>query len=306
MSAAESPGAADVASPPPASGRARLGELRLDRASGLHIGSLRVGRRLLRVGIRPGIPGPSTPGRPPLLLFNGIGANMELTAPLLRELGDREAIVFDVPGAGASPAPLLPYRLWQLARLSRRVLDALGYGVVDVFGVSWGGGLAQQFAAQYPYRCRRLVLAATSMGAPMLPGKPGVLWRMLSPRRYWDKHHLRRIAPLIYGGDLRNDPAALRDHAQAMRGGTSYGYLLQVLALLGWTSLPLLWRIRQPALLLAGSDDPLVPLPNARWLAALLPRARLEVIDCGHLFLVPRAAQTARSIEQFLDESMRR
>jgi poly(3-hydroxyalkanoate) depolymerase len=286
---------------PPPRGAARLREVRLDRASGLHIGRLRVGRQELRVGIRPASMRAFDPERPPLLLFNGIGANLELTAPLLNELADREAIVFDAPGAGASPAPLLPYRVWQLARLARRVLDALGYGVVDVFGVSWGGGLAQQFAAQYPRRCRRLVLAATSMGAVMWPGKPSVLWQMASPRRYWDKDHLRKIAPQIYGGALRHDRAALRDHVQTMRGGTTYGYALQLLALFGWTSLPLLWRIRQPTLVLAGSDDPLVPLANARWLARLLPNGQLEVVDCGHLFLVTRATETARSIERFLD-----
>jgi poly(3-hydroxyalkanoate) depolymerase len=285
----------------PVRGAARLREVRVDRASGLSIGRLRIGRQDLRVGIRPAGARTADPERPPLLLFNGIGANMELTAPLLRELADREAIVFDAPGAGASPAPLLPYRVWQLARLARRVLDALGYGVVDVFGVSWGGGVAQQFAAQYPRRCRRLVLAATAMGALMWPGRPAVLWQMISPRRYWDKDHLRRIAPQIYGGALRHDPQALRDHVRTIRGGTTYGYALQLLALAGWTSLPLLWRIRQPTLVLAGRDDPLVPLANARWLVRLLPHGRLAVIDCGHLFLVTRASETARLIQDFLD-----
>ncbi|UUZ62725.1 alpha/beta hydrolase [Polaromonas sp. P1-6] len=219
------------------------------------------------------------------------------------ELDDREAIIFDVPGAGASPAPSWPCRPWQLARLARHVLDALGYGVVDVFGVSWGGGLAQQFAAQYPRRCRRLVLAATSMGGIMVPGKPSVLWQMISPRRYWDKDRLRRIAPQIYGGDLRHNHEALHGHAQAMRGGAGYGYVLQLLAMMGWSSLPLLWRIRQPTLVLAGSDDPRLPLVNARWLTRLLRHGRLEVIDCGHLFLVTRAAQTARLIDEFYPRS---
>jgi poly(3-hydroxyalkanoate) depolymerase len=285
-----------------ARGVPRLREVRVEPVGGLHIGSVWIGRQRLRVGIRPASGAKSVEGRPPLLVFNGIGANMELTAPLLHELADREAIVFDVPGAGASPAPIFPYRLWQLARLARRLLDALGYDVVDVFGVSWGGGLAQQFAAQYPRRCRRLVLAATAMGLVMVPGKPSVLWQMISPRRYWDRAHLRKVAPLIYGGDLRHDQAALHGHAQAMRGGTTYGYALQLLAMFGWTSLPLLWRIRQPALVLAGSDDPLVPLANGRWMARLLRNSRLEVVDCGHLFMVTRAAGTARSIESFLDE----
>jgi pimeloyl-ACP methyl ester carboxylesterase len=126
------------------------------------------------------------------------------------------------------------------------VLDALGYGVVDVFGVSWGGAVAQQFAAQYPRRCRRLVLAATAMGVVMLPGKPAVLWQMISPRRYWDKNHLRRIAPQVYGGDPSARPRGPARPRAGMRGGTTYGYALQLLAMLGWTSLPLLWRIRQP------------------------------------------------------------
>ena len=293
---------ASAAAPVDARGAARLSGVRVDRASGMHIGGLQVGRQYLRIGIRPAGRRSVRPQRPPLLLFNGIGANLELTAPLLHELADREAIVFDVPGTGSSPAPLLPYRLWQLARLARRVLDALGYDVVDVFGVSWGGGPAQQFAAQYPSRCHRLVLAATTMGIVMLPGKPSALLQMVSPRRYWDKNHLRNIAPQIYGGDLRHDQQALRGHIQAMRGGSSYGYVLQLLAMVGWTSLPLLWRIRQPTLVLAGSDDPLVPVANGRLLARLLPRGRIEVIECGHLFLVTRAKETARSIETFLDE----
>jgi pimeloyl-ACP methyl ester carboxylesterase len=67
-----------------------------------------------------------------------------------------------------SPPPKFPSRLFMLARLSRKLLDELGIGQVDVMGVSWGGGLAQQFAIQYPKRVRRLVLAATAMGPPAM------------------------------------------------------------------------------------------------------------------------------------------
>ena len=105
---------------------------------------------------------------PPLLLFNGIGANLELLQPFIEALGDIETVVFDIPGAGASPEPLLPYRLFDMACLANRLMTKLGYeGEFDVFGVSWGGALAQQFAVQYRRRCRRLVLAATSQGMLM-------------------------------------------------------------------------------------------------------------------------------------------
>jgi len=98
----------------------------------------------------------------PLLLLNGIGANLELLQPFVDSLGpDIGSIRIDVPGAGGSPPPRLPYRIRGLARLMSRALGQLGYDRVDVLGVSWGGALAQQLALQYPAVCRRLVLVNT-------------------------------------------------------------------------------------------------------------------------------------------------
>src|ERR1700730_12900565 len=114
---------------------------------------------LLEVAIRHG-----DGSGPPLLLFNGIGANWELAKPFLEALTSTTAIIFDVPGVGGSPRPLLPYRPSTLARLAAGLVAELGYAEIDVAGVSWGGGIAQQFAHQYPKLCRRLVLAATAPG----------------------------------------------------------------------------------------------------------------------------------------------
>jgi pimeloyl-ACP methyl ester carboxylesterase len=73
----------------------------------------------------------------------------------------------------------------------------------------------------------------------------------------------------------------------------------------GWTSLPWLWSLRQPTLVLMGSDDPLVPPVNGRILARLIPNAELRMIDDGHLFMVTQPVQTAALIEAFLlDESV--
>jgi pimeloyl-ACP methyl ester carboxylesterase len=125
---------------------------------------------------------------------------------------------------------------------------------------------------------------------------------MITPRRYFDKHYLHRIAGEIYGGALRDDPSLIEPHAKAMSGGTNLSYLLQLLALAGWTSLPWLWTIRQPTLVLMGKDDPIVPVINGRILVHLIPNARLELIDDGHLFLVTRPTESARLIESFLAE----
>jgi len=270
----------------------------VDPTSGMHIGTVTIGGQQLRVGIRPG-----AANMKPLLVFNGIGANMELAGPFMREMPGIETIIFDVPGAGKSPEPKAPYRISSMASLAADLLDHLGYGQVDVMGVSWGGGLAQQFTIQYPQRVRRVILAATSMGGhTMVPGHPRVLMKMANPRRYIDKGYMKRIAPDIYGGELRSNPEAIKLFTQHARGGTKRGYQYQMLAMLGWSSLPWLWRIKHATLVMAGNDDPLVPLINARLHAFLLPHARLHVLEDGHLFLLTQAKQTADVISDFLRE----
>ena len=185
-----------------------------------------------------------------------------------------------------------------------KLVAELGYNEIDVAGVSWGGAIAQQFAHQYPRLCRRLVLAATSPGAIMVPANLPVLWKMATPRRYTDKDYVSSVAPEIYGGAFRKDPSLIRLHASAMHGTTNLGYLYQLLAMTGWTSLPWLWSLPQPTLVLMGSDDPLVPVINGRILARLIPNARLCLIDDGHLFMVTRPQEAAAMIETFLlDES---
>ena len=126
---------------------------------------------------------------------------------------------------------------------------------------------------------------------------------MATPRRYTDKEYTRKVAPEIYGGAFRRDPSLIGPHANAMQGARSLGYLYQLLAMTGWTSLPWLPFLRQPTLVLMGSDDPLVPLINGRILAFLIPNASLKVIDDGHLFMVTRPGETADVIEDFLRDN---
>jgi poly(3-hydroxyalkanoate) depolymerase len=263
----------------------------------LQIRAIDVGAQRLRIGIRPG-----TGEGPPLLLCNGIGASIELVEPFIAALDGVESIVFDAPGVGGSPRPALPYRFWNLACLVVRLLDQLGYREVDALGVSWGGGLAQQFAIQHPSRCRKLILAATSAGALMVPGRPSIISKLLSPRRYLDPSYLARIAPEIYGGEYRHNPDLARSYAYERQAGQPnwLGYYYQLFAALGWTSLPWLPLLRQPTLILAGNDDPIAPVINARILASLIPQAQLHIVNSGHLFLVTRAQEVAPIIKQFL------
>lgn len=261
----------------------------------MQIGRYDVGGQMLRVGVRRG-----QKARTPLLLFNGIGANIELVEPFVNALDGSGAVIFDVPGVGGSPAPRLPYRPSMLARLTARLLDQLGHEQVDVLGVSWGGALAQQFAFQHGKRCRRLVLAATSPGHVMVPGKLSALLKMATPRRYKDAEYMKLIAGEIYGGALRSSPELVLGHLRHVRWSSDYGYYLQLIAGFGWTSLPWLHLLAQPTLVMAGTDDPIVPLVNGRILARLIPDARLLTIDDGHLFLVTSAIESAAKVSEFL------
>jgi poly(3-hydroxyalkanoate) depolymerase len=260
--------------------------------------TLRVGGRRLHVSVRPG-----DGSSPPLLLFNGIGAALEVLQPLVDELDSRrEVIRFDVPGVGGSPDPKLPYNLSMMSLAAARLLDQIGRsGEVDVLGFSWGGGLAQHFALQHRRRCRRLVLAATGTGALMVPARPGVLARMSTPRRHRDPEYARRIAGEIYGGTMRSNPqrAAELLHS-APRSAHSRGYYYQLAAAAGWSSLPFLPLIRQPTLVICGDDDPIIPQINAKMMSRLIPHAQLHVHRGGHLALLTEAADLAQVVERFL------
>ena len=87
----------------------------------------------------------------------------------------------------------------------------------------------------------------------------------------------------------------------ATRLGPRRGYYYQLAASTGWSSLPFLRLIRQPTLIVAGDDDPIVPVVNARIMARLMPDARLHVYaGAGHLFLLDQAAEAAERVDAFL------
>ena len=233
----------------------------------------------------------------PLLFFNGIGANIELMAPLPEHLNDREVITFDMPGVGESPDPVMPYRPWMIARIANQIVTDFGHDKVDVMGVSWGGGMAQQFALQYGSRTGQLVLAATSAGMLMVPGKLAALSKMADPRRYIDPEFMLKNFRTLYGGDTNGAGG----HAGRIKPPSMMGYFNQLLAMAGWTSAPFLPFLSVPTLIMMGDDDQIVPLANGHILQMLIRGSKLEVIKGGgHLFMVNQADETMAVIRDFL------
>ena len=115
----------------------------------------------------------------------------------------------------------------------------------------------------------------------------------------------RQAGPAEAGDQLievapgRAQPARDLLHATT-RLGPARGYYYQLIASLGWTSLPWLPKLRPPTLILAGDDDPIIPVVNARIMHWLIPRSRLHVYQGGHLELAADAEQIAPVVEAFL------
>ena len=245
-------------------------------------------------------------GQTPLLLINGIGATADLFEPLrsaFHDHGGRYTIAFDAPGVGGSPVPSYPPTLRRLAGTVAGMLDELGHDEVDVLGLSWGGALAQELTYRHPGRVRRLILVATMHGWTSTPGRPEALAVLATPARYYFPAYLTAIAPTLYGREILDHPDLLSRHAhlRATRPPSPLGYTYQLAAMRRWTSLPWLPRLTQRTLVLAGDDDPIIPLSNLELIAARIPNSELEVVKGGgHLFLFLRADQMATRINQFL------
>ena len=235
----------------------------------------------------------------PLLFFNGIGASIELVAPFAWQMGDRDFVIFDMPGVGDSPDPILPYNAVSMSRTAAELMDMLGYGRMDVMGVSWGGAMAQNFAMQYSERVGRLILAATTAGWMMVPGKFSALSKMANPRRYVDKDYMAKNFATLYGGKTEGS----HGHVSRLRPPSAAGYTYQLMAMLGWTSAPFLpFLLKAETLVMMGRHDNIVRPINGRFLAKLIPNAELRIIeDGGHLFLVAQAEESLEIIREFLD-----
>jgi poly(3-hydroxyoctanoate) depolymerase len=253
-----------------------------------------IGRHRIRVAVQGN-------GRP-LLLINGVGANLDMWNPLLPAL-NAETIVYDAPGTGRSPVPVVPLSIPKMAKIALRLLDVLGFEEVDVLGVSLGGVVAQQVALRAPERVRKLVLASTTWGVGMWPGSMKAWSVLLSPARYYVPGHYERHAPDFLGGRTGREPELARTYGNVRRAQPPHpvGHFYQLMGGATWTNLPLLHRIKAPTLVLSGDDDPLVRPNNARILAWRIPNSQLRIIPGGgHLVIFDSVDEVAPVLNDFL------
>jgi 3-oxoadipate enol-lactonase len=243
---------------------------------------------------------------PAVVLVHGVAMGRWGWAPVAERLArDFRVVTIDNRGVGDSDAPVPPYSAAEMAADVLAVLDAEGIDRCHLVGASLGGMVAQQLALTWPDRVERLVLACTVPGGLRNWAMPPetmylLLWGPLLPERV----RLQAFAEHSLGArTLRRRPELAR-RLIALRQADpqpSRGWLGQMAAGTFFDPAGRQRHLRQPTLVLHGTDDQVVDPRNAEELAALIPAARLVWFQgARHLFFWERPARFVRLVSDFL------
>lgn len=257
---------------------------------------------------------------PVILLVHGVTGSADQWGPVVELLSERFTVVApDLLGHGRSAKPRGDYSLGAYAAGLRDLIVALGHERVTVVGHSLGGGVAMQFAYQFPERCERLALVASGglgsevhpvLRAATLPGSELVL-PLVSHRRLV-------AAGAAIGGALRR--VGLRigpDLAELARGYGSLGdeharhaFLLTLRAVIAPSGQRVSAADRlylaeeMPVLLVWGRRDRIIPLMHGEAAHRSMPGSTLEVFEAsGHFPQLAEPIRFSRVLGEFLEQT---
>lgn len=240
----------------------------------------------------------------PLILIEGLGTATWLWWKQVPELSRHFRVVaFDLRGSGWSDKPDEPYSIPMFADDLAGLMDTLRIKQAHVLGISLGGYVAQEFALRYPQKVKRLILCSTGTNGPhATPPSPDVILALMTPVAGQGDLRSRIALSLSVGHavahpeDIEQMIAWRLDNPQP-----AYAYNRQLMSAVGWTSEGRLGEISMPTLIMAGSEDRVVPPQNADVLAAGIPHAEKVILQgAGHLINVEKPDEFNKEVIQFL------
>ena len=235
---------------------------------------------------------------PPIVLVGGKTSSIEgawwrYIPALARRL---KVIAFDNRGAGQSDKPDVPYSTSMMANDALVVLHAAGEQSAHWFGISLGGMILQQLALDHPDAVRSLILAATSCGGDR-PAATAVNRPELA------NNPLRRYANLYAPQFILDHPDWVAEDAKHFGKLPLHAIVRQDQAGNQHHVCDRLGEIRQPVLILHGSEDRTVPLSRGEELQRRLPNARLQVFGgAGHQLHSERLSEVLPLVLNFVEE----
>jgi pimeloyl-ACP methyl ester carboxylesterase len=236
---------------------------------------------------------------PVIVLLHGMARSSDSWGPVVERLAERHTVVApDLLGHGGSARPVTDYSLGAHACAVRDLVGALGHQSATLVGHSFGGGVAMQFAYQFPEHCERLVLVASGgLGREVHP----VLRALALPGA-------ELVLPLVAGAPVRNAFAGVL-RALGLVGFRASAGMEEVVAALGSLAdadsrRALLHTVRAvidaggqrvsavdrlylaaalPTMIVWGEQDPIIPVAHARAAHAAMTGSRLELFaGAGH------------------------
>lgn len=259
---------------------------------------------------------------PALLLLHGLACDHTTWTPVIDRLAEKYTVIApDLLGHGLSDKPRADYTLGGYANGMRDLLTVLGIDKVTVVGHSFGGGVAMQFAYQFPERTQRVMLVATGGLGPevtplikliQVPGWFRVMGALTLPGvRHLETFALRTAHEYGGIGPLRRVTRDLDEVADIVESWkdrrTRFAIRHLVRAVIDWRGQIVTMSDRaylsdaMPMAVVWGRDDQVIPVRHASNAAALAPDVRVEVLaDAGHFPHKNHPEEFAQILDDFV------
>lgn len=243
------------------------------------------------------------PDGAPLLFINSLGTDLRIWDAVVTHFEASYRLVrYDKRGHGLSDCPPAPYTIRDHAEDLVCLLDRLEMETAVLIGISVGGLIAQDVAANWPERVSKLVLCDTAakIGTAEMWNQRITTLRTDGMESLADAILSRWFAP-----DFQSQqPVAYRGYRHMLTRTPVIGYTGTCAAIRDADLTAATRTIQTPTLVLCGAEDSATAPELVQGLADLMPKARFAAIPkAGHLPCVERPEETAVLIQQFLRSS---
>lgn len=259
---------------------------------------------------------------PPLLLIHGIGDNSTTWTTVQTKLAQRFTVIApDLLGHGKSDKPRADYSVAAYANGMRDLLSVLDIERVTVVGHSLGGGVAMQFAYQFPQLVDRLILVGAggvtkdvnvALRIASLPMGSEALAALRLPMVLPALQLVGRVGGALFGktGVGRDIPNMLRILADLPEPTASSAFARTLRAVVDWrgqvvTMLDRCYLTESvPVQLIWGSKDSVIPVSHGRMAHAAMPGSQLEIFEgSGHFPFHDDPDRFVALVQTFIDST---